>query len=302
MLPDFLSSPFQEPALSTLWTRTFVNAYALVQLGIVFFLFTEILKRLPFQRKHNFKLAHSERPFFNAEIKSDVLWPLLTWIILLPAFYLLTLTGIEAFLTPYVPKHRVQAFVLTLPFWVQVLVASVVLDLALYVRHRFVHLYAWPYHIIHHSAKEITWTTWLRLHPGDSFIMGLINVSILWVLGFDAPAMVTAQLLFSYANSFNHANIQLDYGSPLRYIFVSPNMHRWHHGTTEEALNKNFCIIWAWIDILFGTFYLPPFELPERYGAFDEDGEDCVGPTWLDQFFYPFRAHWKTLQTFLARH
>lgn len=291
MLPEIFASPFQAPLPNYLWTQTFSIGYVLFRIAIMFFLLVEIVKRLPFTTEHNFKLAHTERPFFNGELKVELLWPMLTWFILMPAYYLMTVSGVEELLPAYIPKHSLQYLIADFPFWIKVVIGTILLDLALYIRHRFVHHFAWPYHAIHHSAKEITWITWTRLHPGDTFIMGIINTMFLWAMGFDAPAMVTAQIVMNYANSFNHSNIQLDFGYPLRYIVVSPNMHRWHHGTTDEAKNKNFCILWAWIDVLFRTFYVPPFSLPEKYGVFDEEGNELMGPTWVDQFIYPFKKH-----------
>jgi sterol desaturase/sphingolipid hydroxylase (fatty acid hydroxylase superfamily) len=80
-----------------------------------------------------------------------------------------------------------------------------------------------------------------------------------------------------------HANLNWTYG-PLRFVFASPVFHRWHHTTQAEGLDKNFASTFPVLDVLFGTFYMPPGRLPEKFGCGDpEFPEDLLG-----QFFYPF--------------
>jgi sterol desaturase/sphingolipid hydroxylase (fatty acid hydroxylase superfamily) len=111
---------------------------------------------------------------------------------------------------------------------------------------------------------------------------------VLHVIGFEAEGIPYAIGVKNFANLFNHSNIVLDWGFPLRYLIVSPNMHRWHHADTPEAKNKNFCIVFAFIDVLFGTFYLPKGKVPERYGF---EGEPPTGfhASFLRMFVYPFQ-------------
>lgn len=275
----------------------------LILIGIPFLLLTEILKRLPDSDRHNFKLAHEDRPFFNREFKIELAIPVIGAAFMLPLEALKQYFLFEAILEPFFPFQAFEETILTWPMWLQVLFAVVVLDFSLYVRHRFVHTYFWPYHTIHHAARELTWLTWIRLHPLDTFVMGLIGATIVYVLGFSGEAFSIAVLLRGHFNRFNHSNIQLDYPAPLRYIFVSPNMHRWHHAADDpEAQNKNFCIVFAWIDLLFGTFYVPKNRLPTRYGVIDEHGNDVAGYTFFDQMLYPFRHHVRWIRKRLARH
>ncbi len=53
-----------------------------------------------------------------------------------------------------------------LPVWAQVLVIFTITDLVQYWIHRLLHGRAlWPFHAIHHSAGEVTWSTTYRIHP-----------------------------------------------------------------------------------------------------------------------------------------
>jgi sterol desaturase/sphingolipid hydroxylase (fatty acid hydroxylase superfamily) len=277
-------------------------AGTLLVIGLPFLLLTEILKRLPDSDRHNFKLAHRERPFFNKEFTTELAFPIFGTFLMMPLEALRQYFVYEAILTPYFPFQIFDEGIQSWPLWVQVIVGLTVLDFSLYVRHWFVHKYFWPYHTIHHAAREITWLTWIRLHPIDMFVMGLIDATILFVLGFSGEAFAIAVLIKDHMNRFNHSNIQLDYPSPLRYILVSPNMHRWHHAADDvQAQNKNFAIVWAWLDLLFGTYYVPEKRLPTRYGVIDDEGNDVAGPSYVDQLLYPFRHHVSWVRERLGR-
>ena len=66
-------------------------------------------------------------------------------------------------------------------------------------------------------------------------------------------------------------------------LYAGPEFHRWHHSREEEARDKNFVSHFPWIDLLFGTLYLPKTERPRRYGT-----RDAVAPSYLRQLAYPF--------------
>ena len=72
---------------------------------------------------------------------------------------------------------------------------------------------------------------------------------------------------------------------PLRYALASPGFHRWHHTSQEEGLDKNFAGLFPFIDLLFGTFYMPVGRRPERFGVLNEEVPEGL----LGQLAYPFR-------------
>jgi sterol desaturase/sphingolipid hydroxylase (fatty acid hydroxylase superfamily) len=61
--------------------------------------------------------------------------------------------------------------------------------------------------------------------------------------------------------------------------------HRWHHTTAAEGRDKNFAPTFPFLDVLFGTFYMPPGRLPEQFGPGVADFPD----DFWGQLFYPFR-------------
>lgn len=275
------------------------SLWNLAMIGVLSWLIVEVIKRLDadFPDNKNFRLAHPERPFLKRELSVEVAIALFNTLLTKPLTALLTLLLVDYVLAPRVGGQLFAQSIESWPFLVQLLIGLVVLDLSLYVRHRFVHAHFWNYHIIHHSTREITWITWLKLHPLDLMLMGLIDAVIMYFLGFGGEAIAGAQLIKFHFNRFCHSNLKLDYGFPLRYIFCSPNMHRWHHAAEPaDAHNKNYCIIFAWIDLLFGTFYLPKDEVPEAYGVWDEEGRDLVGTGFVEQMLFPFKAGWRSLR------
>lgn len=69
-------------------------------------------------------------------------------------------------------------------------------------------------------------------------------------------AVVVFEVLLNAAAMFNHSNIQLPSGldQVLRWVLVTPDMHRVHHSTKKDEANSNFGFNLSWWDILFGTY------------------------------------------------
>ena len=80
------------------------------------------------------------------------------------------------------------------------------------------------------------------------------------------------------------ANVSWTYG-PLRFVLASPAFHRWHHTSEEEGLDKTFSGLFPFIDLAFGTFYMPAGRQPQRFGVLHGDVPDGL----LVQLVYPFR-------------
>jgi sterol desaturase/sphingolipid hydroxylase (fatty acid hydroxylase superfamily) len=59
----------------------------------------------------------------------------------------------------------------------------------------------------------------------------------------------------------------------LNYLFVTPEVHRWHHSATVPegyGYSCNYGVEFSFWDVIFGTYYLPQkdgqTEQPERIG------------------------------------
>src|SRR5260370_32303987 len=62
-----------------------------------------------------------------------------------------------------------------------------------------------------------------------------------------------------------HSNVRVGFG-PLRFLFVSPEFHHWHHSNHREARDRNFAGQLSFLDALFGSFHLPRGQIPTTYG------------------------------------
>ena len=99
-----------------------------------------------------------------------------------------------------------------------------------------------------------------------------------------------------------HANLDWDWG-PLRSVVASPRFHRWHHTTAERGGEKNFASTFPVLDLMFGTFYMPKNEVPDRYEAVETTEE---GLRWFAWSHLPgedglTREDWQSYEDFAAR-
>lgn len=237
--------------------------------------------------------ADPDIPFIKKDLYTELALAVLNGTIFTPVFtFLLGLTVI-IFYQSFLPYQLFDDVLSDLPMIVQVLLGAFIIDFSTYWRHRFTHNYMWSFHSIHHSAKQLTWISGLRLHPIDLFIAIVFDTTLLYIFGFSGEGMVFAVLFVAFYNFFTHANLDLKYSRPFRYIFASPNFHRWHHATDKSAYDKNFCAVFSCLDLAFGTYYHPE-ELPRETGL--SPGQQKSYPVPLHkQLLYPFNRIYKKL-------
>ena len=62
------------------------------------------------------------------------------------------------------------------------------------------------------------------------------------------------------ASVFNHANVALPQRADriLRWLVVTPDMHRIHHSADVMESNRNFANLFPWWDRLFSTYQREP--------------------------------------------
>lgn len=198
------------------------------------------------------------------------------------------------FIQYYIPYQMFAPQIEALPVTIQIIFGLFILDFSTYWRHRFTHNYMWPFHSVHHAAENLTWLTALRLHPIDILTATVFDVMMLHLLGFKGAGLLGAIFILKGYNYFTHANIDLKFDKPFRYVFASPHSHRWHHAGEKHAYNKNFCAMFSLIDVMFGTFYHPE-RLPKGYGLEPVDQKEYPAGL-LGWLAYPFRQVLKTFR------
>jgi sterol desaturase/sphingolipid hydroxylase (fatty acid hydroxylase superfamily) len=178
-----------------------------------------------------------------------------------------------------------RTWVSSLSPWIQVPLILLLADLLAYWTHRLFHgRRLWRFHAIHHSSKTVDWLSSVRLHPVNDAVARIAQVLPLYWVGFDGLVLAAFVPFLTFYALLIHANVDWTYG-PLRFAIASPAFHRWHHTTEEEGLDKNFAGLFPFIDLAFGTFYMPPGRQPQRFGILGDDVPDGL---WA-QIVYPFR-------------
>lgn len=164
----------------------------------------------------------------------------------------------------------------------QFLFVVVVSDFILYWAHRLQHVgFFWRFHVVHHSAKTLDWSTTMRKHPGDVLAPFLPFVLLSATVSDTATQFLSYQIFAGAHQMLLHLNINWGFG-PLRYVIVSPLHHRWHH-SEEAGRGHNFAVFLSIWDYAFGTAHVPADRLPKVFGV---DQETPVGPGAL--LVYPF--------------
>ena len=80
--------------------------------------------------------------------------------------------------------------------------------------------------------------------------------TVIAALGPPAAAVLVFEVLLNGTSMFNHANARIPLGVDrwLRWIVVTPDMHRVHHSVVPNETNSNFGFNLPWWDRLFGTY------------------------------------------------
>ncbi len=148
--------------------------------------------------------------------------------------------------------------IIALPQGLEVFLAVVALDFAIYLQHVLFHAIPalWRLHMVHHSDVDIDVTTGARFHPVEIVLSILIKFAVILALGPSATAVIIFEILLNGAAMFNHSNIRIPprIDRIMRLFIVTPDMHRVHHSVIKDETNSNFGFNLPWWDRLLGTY------------------------------------------------
>jgi len=170
---------------------------------------------------------------------------------------------------------------------VSVIAAVFILDLVIYFQHVMFHAVPalWRLHMVHHADNDFDVTTGLRFHPMEIVLSMLIKLAAVAVLGPPAVAVIIFEVVLNATAVFNHGNIRLPAAADrvLRWIVVTPDMHRVHHSVKALETNSNFGFNLPWWDRLLGTYRAQPDEGHEAMtiGLSQFQGTSPQGLLWL---------------------
>lgn len=152
----------------------------------------------------------------------------------------------------------------SLPLWLTLILSILTLDLAIYAQHRLFHRlpWLWRLHRMHHSDQDIDVTTGARFHPLEIWISLWWKIALVLSLGIPMWGVLGFELLLNLSAMFNHSNGKLSarLDAKLRYLIVTPDMHRVHHSTHPQEMHSNFGFFLAIWDHLFASYTHAPRE------------------------------------------
>jgi len=132
------------------------------------------------------------------------------------------------------------------------------MDFIIYLQHVMVHAVPllWRLHRVHHADLDYDVTTGARFHTLEIILSMLIKFATILVLGPPVVAVIIFEVLLNATAMFNHGNVALPQGLDkiLRWLVVTPDMHRVHHSVEDDEANSNFGFNLPWWDRLFGTY------------------------------------------------
>mgnify|MGYP004701027417 CR=1 FL=1 len=150
----------------------------------------------------------------------------------------------------------------TLPLWLEIAVAVLVLDFVIYLQHVIFHFLPilWRLHRMHHSDLDLDASSGNRFHPMEIMISIGIKLGAVLIIGPAPFAVLLFEILLNAAAIFNHGNIRIPLGIDrwLRTVLVTPDMHRVHHSIIPRETNSNFGFSLSWWDFLCGTYRAQP--------------------------------------------
>jgi sterol desaturase/sphingolipid hydroxylase (fatty acid hydroxylase superfamily) len=175
----------------------------------------------------------------------------------------------------------------SLPLGAQMIIFLIGEDIILYWTHRLFHgKQMWKYHAVHHSSEELEWISAARFHPVNLFLGSVMADVVMLVIGISPNVFVVLGPLTIAHSAFVHANLDWTLG-PFKYVIAGPVFHRWHHTAADRGGEKNFAATFPILDLVFGTFYMPANELPDKYGVDEREFPSTFG----GQLVHPFTQH-----------
>lgn len=134
------------------------------------------------------------------------------------------------------------------------LLALLVADFTYYWMHRLEHEHRilWASHNVHHSSNDYNLTVGFRLSLVEGFFEWAFLIPMI-LIGFNPFQAIVGLVLVAQYQHWVHTERVTKLGW-LDEVFNTPSVHRVHHGSNRQYLDKNYGgILMIW-DKLFGTF------------------------------------------------
>jgi len=149
-----------------------------------------------------------------------------------------------------------------LPLWVEITLAFILLDFAIYLQHVISHRVPlfWRFHKVHHTDRDLDASSAVRFHPIEILLSMIYKCGLVLLIGPAALAVLIFEIVLNASAIFNHANLKLpcSLDKALRVLIVTPDMHRVHHSVVESETNSNYGFNFSVWDRLCRTYKAQP--------------------------------------------
>ncbi len=147
------------------------------------------------------------------------------------------------------------------PLWLQIVVILLSVSLFRYWMHRWQHNneFLWSLHSYHHRVTDLKATNAEVSNPVDFALRNIVVFLVLGIVGFEPLAILIAVPAANIVATFSHCGGDVRAGF-LNYLFVTPEVHRWHHSAQVPEGHKyscNYGVEFAFWDVIFGTYHMP---------------------------------------------
>lgn len=156
------------------------------------------------------------------------------------------------------------------PPWAETLLALLLFDLWMYLWHRANHRipFLWRFHRMHHTDDQLDASSALRFHTGELIFSSLLRLAVVPLLGMSLTQLILYETLLQPIILFHHSNVALPerFDRVLRFLIVTPNMHRVHHSQERFETDSNYSSVFSFWDRLGKSFRRRPDPLTLCYG------------------------------------
>ncbi len=181
------------------------------------------------------------------------------------------------------------------PLWLAIPLAVLIFDLAIYWQHRLMHAIPilWRMHRVHHCDTGFDVTTGVRFHPLEIALSMGIKLMLIWLLGPHPLAVLIFEVLLATGSLFTHSDFALNrkLDRRLRWLIVTPSMHRIHHSTWQPETDSNYGFHLSIWDRLFHSYTTEPrnneLEMPIGLNEYRETNDQGLLALLLNPFRTP---------------
>ena len=181
-------------------------------------------------------------------------------------------------------------YLIELPIWVELVIAVLALDFAAqYLVHYLLHKvpFMWRFHMIHHSDTTVDATSATTHHPGDYAFREIFALIMIDIFGIPLAYYLFYRMATVFFGYLTHANFSFPkkIDQILSYVFITPDMHKFHHHYQLPWTDTNFGNIFSFWDRIFGTItYDDPKKVQYGLDLLDDSTDQDI----LYQFKIPF--------------